>query len=502
MIVKKLLGLWQDAAQGSQTALPRRALEHLVVGTGAAGGRLMRGSELLAEVGCFPSPPVVHRLPAGREPFEVALAGGTPPGEELLLAAGTVLAAWSLREELRASRFAERRRVWEAESLRAMAEVLSGQLDAQAVGQNLLFHSMALLDARRGELWLAGDLCPGAAAGEGRGSALCLAERVGEAVLVPPAPEAVISPKLVSPFVVAVPIRGGGRSFGVLALADREVRGGLAAFSSQDVETLSLFAAQGGLAFSAILAHRQRVAQERLERELALAASVQQHLFPRLAGSLPGWELAGFSIPSRQVGGDLYDFLPFGNEVLLALFDVSGKGAPAALLSASLQGALRVAVKQAASLRELARILDEHLATLWAAHQFATAFFLRLEKNGTVRYLGAGHTPAILISVDGETRLLYSQGPPLGLVPNPCFEENALVLQEGETLVMATDGIIEASDPRGEEFGLPRLRAVVAQGPGVPPGELATRVLGAVREFARGESVSDDFTLVAVRRTV
>ncbi|KDA54628.1 hypothetical protein EG19_10735 [Thermoanaerobaculum aquaticum] len=162
MIVKQLLGLWQEAAQGSQASVPRRALEHLVASTGAAGGRLSRGSEVLAEVGRFASPPITHRLPAGREPFEVALAGGTPPGEELLLAAGTVLSAWWLREELRASRFAERRRLWETESLRAMAEVLSGQLDARAVGQSLLFHSMALLDARRGELWLADELCPGA----------------------------------------------------------------------------------------------------------------------------------------------------------------------------------------------------------------------------------------------------------------------------------------------------------------------------------------------------
>jgi hypothetical protein len=150
VIVKQLLGLWQEAAQGSQASVPRRALEHLVASTGAAGGRLSRGSEVLAEVGRFASPPVTHRLPAGREPFELALAGGTPPGEDLLLAAGTVLSAWWLREELRASRFAERRRLWETESLRAMAEVLSGQLDARAVGQSLLFHSMALLDPAAG----------------------------------------------------------------------------------------------------------------------------------------------------------------------------------------------------------------------------------------------------------------------------------------------------------------------------------------------------------------
>lgn len=502
MIVKQLLGLWQEAAQGSQASVPRRALEHLVASTGAAGGRLSRGSEVLAEVGRFASPPVTHRLPAGREPFELALAGGTPPGEDLLLAAGTVLSAWWLREELRASRFAERRRLWETESLRAMAEVLSGQLDARAVGQSLLFHSMALLDARRGELWLADELCPGADTAGGSPGGLCVVERVGEAVLVPPTPEAVTTPRLVSPFVVAVPIGDREQSFGVLALGDREVRGGLAPFSAQDVETLSLFAAQGALAFSAILAHRQRVAQERLERELALAASVQQHLFPQLPEQLPGWELSGFSLPSRQVGGDLYDFLPNGEGSLLALFDVSGKGAPAALLAASLQGALRVAAKQAVSLKELASLLHEHLATLWAEHQFATAFFFALREDGTVRALGAGHTPAVVVGLDGQTRLLYPQGPPLGLVPNPRFEEDVLVLRKGELLVVATDGIVEASNPAGEEYGLARLRELVAACANAPLGELATRVLAGVREFTQGEAMSDDFTLVAVRRTV
>ncbi len=301
---------------------------------------------------------------------------------------------------------------------------------------------------------------------------------------------------------VVVPLRGRERSFGVLAVADREVRGGLAPFSSQDVETLTLLAAQGGLAFSAIVAHRQRVAQERLERELALAAAVQQHLLPRLPDFLLGWQLAGFSMPSRHVGGDLFDFFPAGNEALLALFDVSGKGVPAALLAASLQGALRVAAQQASSLRELAKTLDGHLATLWAAHQFATAFFFKLRADGAASYLGAGHMPAIVVGTCGETRLLYAQGPPLGLVPNPWFEEDTLVLQPGETMVVATDGIVEATDPHGEEFGLARLRTLVAQNPDVSPGELARNVLDAVREFARGEPVSDDFTFVAVRRTV
>lgn len=495
-----MLSLWQEAAHGSQVRVPQRALEHILKSTGAAGGRLVCGSQVLAEMGRWDVPPVVHRLPAGREAFELALAGGAVPGEDLLLAAGTVLAAWSLREELRAARFAERRRVWEAESLRAMAEVLSGQLDAHAVGQSLLFHSMALLDARRGELWLDQSLCsePGQRMASGVG--LCLAERVGEVVLAREQAQEVTEPTLPSPFVVAVPIGDRERAFGVLALADREVRRGLAAFSPQDVETLSLFAAQGALAFSAILAHRRRVEQERLERELLLAASVQRHLLPRLPEALAGWELSGFSIPSRQVGGDLYDLLAIERGMLLALFDVSGKGAPAALLAASLQGALRVAAPRAASLLELARTLDRHLATLWATNQFATAFFLEFRADGTASYLSAGHTPAVLLGPGGERRLLRAQGPPLGLLEAPRFRQDELCLQPGETLVVATDGIVEACSPEGDEYTLDRLQALLASVGSLPLPELGKKALDSLREFTRGAPVADDMTLVTIRR--
>lgn len=495
------MALWQEAAHGRQADLPRRALEHILASTGAAAGRLVRGPHVLAEAGRLPPDPVVHPLPAGREEFELALAGGTAPDEGTLLAAGTVLAAWSLREELRASRFAERRRVWEAESLRAMAEVLSGQLDAHAVGQSLLYHSMALLDARRGELWLERTLCSETTGGAGHGGQLCLAARVGEAVLPPGSAESVAEPVFPSPLVVAVPIRDRERTLGVLALADREVRGGLTAFSPQDLETLSLFAAQGALAFSAILAHRQRVEQERLERELQLAASVQKHLFPKLPERVEGWQLAGFSIPSRQVGGDLYDLIPTADGMLLALFDVSGKGVPAALLAASLQGALRVAARHARNLRELASTLDRHLATLWAANQFATAFFLCFRGDGRVRVLGAGHTPVVWVRRGGETRLLAPQGPPLGLLESPSFVEGEIVLGEGETLVAATDGIVEACNPEGEEYGLARLRALLASGLRVPLRELGEMALASLRGFTGGAPLADDATLVALRRT-
>ncbi|MGC8917205.1 MAG: PP2C family protein-serine/threonine phosphatase [Thermoanaerobaculum sp.] len=500
MSVEGILALFQEASHGRQGELPQQVLAHLVAESGATAGALRRGSQVLAETGDFCGPRSVFAVPAGRETFELELSGGLPPSEGTLLAAGTVLAAWWLREELRASRFAERRRVWEGESLRAMAEVLSGQLDPRVVGQSLLFHAMALLDARRGELWLAPELCSSfGPQGDGR-APFCLVERVGREILVGRRFDALGEPTLVSPHVLVAPIRDRDRSLGILALAEREVRGGLAPFSEKDLDTVTLFAAQGALAFAAILALNLRVERERLEGELALAAAVQKHLLPRLPERWGGWEFAGFSVPSRQVGGDLYDVVEYDSKLTLSVFDVSGKGVPAALLAASLQGALRLAATRTKRLEVLARLLDQHLATLWAAHQFATAFFLEFEPGGTVRYLGAGHPPAVVVSPTRPLRLLRSQGPPLGLVEEPMLRDDVATLAVGETLVVVTDGILEAGNEGGQEFGLDRLQGLLAAHAAAPLPQLLERVRESVFAFTGAVPGGDDCTLVAVRR--
>ncbi|MDW7968253.1 MAG: SpoIIE family protein phosphatase [Thermoanaerobaculum sp.] len=500
MSVHDLLGLLHQGSQWGSKQVPQRALEHLLASTGACGGQLVHGGKVLVEVGQPAGAELVHRLPAGREGFQLTLWGGKPPGEELLLAAGTVLSAWALREELRASRFAERRRLWEVESLRAMAEVLGGKLDVGDVGQSLLFQSMALLDARRGELWLARDLCEGQEICQLTAAPLCVAERVGEAILAPDQVSSLHGSMLVGPGVMAAPIGTRERLLGVLALADREARGGFTSFTTKDLETLTLFAAQGALAFSAILAYRQRVAQQLLEQELSLAASVQKHLLPDLPRAVGGWQVAALCNPSRHVGGDLYDFLPTTEGTLLSLFDVSGKGAPAALLAASLQGALRVGVRQTCRLPALASLLDEHLGALWAPNQFATAFFFHLQRGGRVGFLGAGHPPAVVVPRQGELATLRAANPPLGLVPKLQFVEGVLQLAVGDAVVAATDGLLEACNGQGVEFGLGRLQELLDSCRQLDLEHLVQRLVDALQEFTGQALLADDFTVVAFRR--
>ncbi len=498
MSVADLLGTFHRHMRGHPESLPREVLCQLVRSAGAEGGRLLLAGRVVEEVGRLGSSEQLFSLPAGRECWQLRLAGGRP--DPLALeAAGVVLAAWQLREELREARFAERRRLWEAEGLRAMVEVLGGRLHAEAVAQALLFHSMALLDARRGEVWLASHVSwqPGQAPGPA-GSFRLVAQH-GEGVLSP-LEAAAVGAGLQEGERLAVPIRGRGRILGVLALAEREVRGGLAPFSPADGGTLSLFAAQAGLAFEAILAHAQHLEQEKLERELALAASVQRHLVPELPPRLPGWELAGVLSPSRQVGGDLYDLLPRRRGFLVALFDVSGKGAAAALLAASLQGALRVAATFAADLGELAQTLDRHLGSLWQPHQFATASLWELGSAGEVTFLAAGHTPAILVPARGSPILLMPQAPPLGLLPEARFTQRHLSLQEGDVILLATDGVVEAESGDGMELGLGVVAQAASSWRRKPLPALLAQVMAQVDAHTGGAPPQDDRTLVAFRR--
>ena len=494
MSIEPLLQLAQKTPQ----ELPQRVLEYLVEMAQAAGGLLLADGRVVGRAGREMGELHAYSLPGSASSWDLRLFSGKRLSSLLQLAAGLALSGWQLREELRQARFAERRRVWEAEGMRAMAEALGGSLERDTVAQALLFHSMALLDARRGEVWLADDL-PWGLPLPGGGGGFAPAARLGGAILEPP--EVMdIAVGVVEEARIAAPIPGRGRVLGVLAVAEREVRGGVAPFSSQDLETLSLFASQAGLVFEAILAHARRLEQEKLEQEVRLAASVQRHLLPVLPPRVGDWALAGSFAPTRQVGGDLYDLVPTPRGTLLALFDVSGKGLPAALLAASLQGALRVAAAQAGDLAGLASTLDRQLGSLWAPNQFATAFFWELGEGGEGRFLGAGHTPAVLIPATGAPRLLLPENPPLGLVEGARFLARKLALSPGDTVLLATDGVVEAADATGAELGIAALAAVTAENRTLPLEALVAKLAALVEEHGGAAPPHDDRTLLVFRR--
>jgi serine phosphatase RsbU (regulator of sigma subunit) len=252
------------------------------------------------------------------------------------------------------------------------------------------------------------------------------------------------------------------------------------------------------------MARQQEEAQERerIEQELRVARLIQQTLLPKSVPRHPGYDVAAYYRPAREVGGDFYDFLELEDGRLgLVVGDATGHGVPAALMMANTQSVLRAVAQRGGS--EPGRILaevNEVLRSYIPPSMFVTCFYAILDpKSGTLRYANAGHDLPYLWH-GGDCEELRARGMPLGLMPGMSYEEKEMVLDTGEGLLFYSDGLVEAHNPEGEMFGFPRLRALVAQH---AEEERALRdlLMKELHSFTGEEwEQEDDITLVTLRR--
>jgi serine phosphatase RsbU (regulator of sigma subunit)/predicted ester cyclase len=211
---------------------------------------------------------------------------------------------------------------------------------------------------------------------------------------------------------------------------------------------------------------QERIERERIEQELQVARSIQRASLPKEVPTLKGWQIAPFYQPAREVGGDFYDFLELKDGQLgLVVGDATGKGVPAALVMASARSMLR-AVAQAlgpSSPGDVLRRVNDSLATDIPPNMFVTCFYAILDpKSGSLTYANAGHDLPYLHR-DGAAEELRATGMPLGLMPGMGYEEKQTILEAGQAALLYSDGLVEAHDPKGEMFGFPRLRELVAE---------------------------------------
>lgn len=439
----------------------------------------------------------------GEEPAELAAGLG--------MAFGALLAASRLSKLVKDAEFELKARLLELESLYDLGLSLSGQLDVSSLADEVLYRSISLTDARKGTLVLFGE----------RGAAP-LARSVGGELLPPgaagswelPTGDVVINNEasrvptagvsftecekclLVS---IAVP----GRRLGVLAVADKESRDGrVLDFTPADARLLSLFANQAAAAVETTRLHREAIEKERIERELELAAAIQRQILPRELPRIPGLELAGSTLPTRQVGGDYFDLFPLSNGRLgFVVADVSGKGIPAALLVSTVHAAIHLQIDESKTIVELVSRIDRHLQRFSAAHKFLTLFFGVVEPAaGLLRYVSAGHNPALLARRSGKIERLSATGVPVGLLPNGSWHEEEVPFEPGDLLCVYTDGFTEASDADEEEFGLERVERGLASRLALPARDLCELLFRDVADFAQGVPQYDDQTLLIVRR--
>lgn len=236
--------------------------------------------------------------------------------------------------------------------------------------------------------------------------------------------------------------------------------------------------------------------------EIQIARQVQLALLPREHPVLPGWSVWSYSRPANDVGGDLVDYIAvdgFRHGVLLG--DVAGKGLGAALLTAKLQATLRALVPDAASLEDLGTRVNTIFYRDGLANRYATLFYVEIEyHSGSLRWLNAGHNPAFIIRRDSLERMRASSYP-VGMMEKTDYTEGAEQLEPGDVMLAYSDGLTEAANVEGEEFGMRRLEAALPQLRGLTPEAAGKRLLADVDRFLGDSPVTDDLSLIVVVKT-
>jgi serine phosphatase RsbU (regulator of sigma subunit) len=207
--------------------------------------------------------------------------------------------------------------------------------------------------------------------------------------------------------------------------------------------------------------------------------------------------MAAASLPCKAIGGDFFDYFDLPDDAFaLTLADIAGKGPPSALLSASLQAVLAVAPKELGPAATLA-LANQSMLRRPVPARYATVFYASITPGGRLTYSNAGHLPPLLIGRSGR-RWLDRGGMVVGLFELATFEEEMVQLQEGDRLIVFSDGVTEAVNTKGEEFGEERLAACVEGLRHLAPADQVARIMDAVQAFAAGARQADDITALVL----
>ncbi len=299
---------------------------------------------------------------------------------------------------------------------------------------------------------------------------------------------------------MVTPLEHQGVVKGLLYLDSRPPR---KPFHEEDLRLASTFAHLATAKLEQARLREEALARKKVDQELDLARRIQQDLLPGFPPDIPGFELYGNNLPSRQVSGDLFGWwLRSDGKWLFCLADVSGKGLGPGLLMASLQATLEAWTERDLSTSELAFQLSRNLARHTDGRRFVTAFLALLDPaTGTLTYTNAGHNPALLLRGAEPVQELEAQGLPLAMLPGQPYGEATLSLVPGDLLVVYTDGITEASNAAEEEFGSEALTALVAARRHESLPALDAALLGELDRFTQGAPYLDDRTLLMLRRS-
>jgi sigma-B regulation protein RsbU (phosphoserine phosphatase) len=296
---------------------------------------------------------------------------------------------------------------------------------------------------------------------------------------------------------MTVPLIYRDRVIGVIDLESPQLN----AFTDEHARLLSTLAPQIAIAIENARLYDEVVRSEaRLERDLTRARDIQLHIMPSSRPTIPGLEVGARFLPARELGGDLYDFLKYGRERhVLAVGDVSGKGAPAALYGAMTLGILRSLAPLRLPPRDMLRQLNLMLVERKIEGHFLSLLYGLWEPKACTLHLVNSGMPLPILVRKGQASALRVEGIPLGLLPNTEYDETVVQLEKGDLLAFYSDGLGEAANADQEEMGAKKIEELIRQNAQRPLEEILEAVFAEVARYEAGTPRRDDQTLLLMR---
>jgi serine phosphatase RsbU (regulator of sigma subunit) len=273
-------------------------------------------------------------------------------------------------------------------------------------------------------------------------------------------------------------------------------------FSDEDLRLLTLIANLAAVKIEDCEAREEQKKADDIKKQLELAAQIQKNFLPRESPEFEGYDIAGHNVPTYQIGGDYFDFIPIGsNRLGVTIADVSGKGPPAALHMVSFRTRLEVEAGLEYDIQEMTARLNDFVHSKTDTNRFISFFFCELNNlTGELRYVNAGHNPPIVIKRTGKTKRLGSCGLCLGMFPSEKYDAGSVTLDRGDLAVLYTDGITECRGKDNKEFGERRFVKLIKKNSSCSAKELLERIFKELDIFTKGVDQMDDMTLVIIKR--
>ncbi|MCK5573607.1 MAG: SpoIIE family protein phosphatase, partial [Bacteroidetes bacterium] len=297
---------------------------------------------------------------------------------------------------------------------------------------------------------------------------------------------------------IAVPLIQDGRPYGALNLESDKCQ----AFDQSDIEILRFLADAASMSIEKSMLHDQILEKKRIEDQLSIAREVQERLLPAEPPHVPGYDIAGVCLPTFEIGGDYFDYIPLSEgRTGIVIADVAGNGIPAALLMTAFRTLLLTRARSHPAPSELLETMNRAIPGFTRKRDFITAFFGILDpREHTLVYANAGHNLPLVVRASGIIESLPLVGPGLNIVESPAYETGTMSLAAGDHLVMYTDGVVEVFNRDGMEFGRERLEETLRGTADLPASRILDRIVSATVEFAGAKTSADDSTIVIVKR--